>query len=214
MRDPLNAVGPIRSRLRRAELLLGALAVAQMQLAATGFAAPAAATPASSWPADSVHQADVALETSRGERTTLAATGGQVRIVSMFYASCAAACPLTVSTLRRIDNELTAGERARLAILLVTFDPEHDDPSVLLEFAGQHHIDDSRWTLGRASLADTRKLASALDIRYRRLDDGNFNHSTVLVLLDWSGRVLARTDRMGTPDPAFVAAVRKALGGV
>jgi hypothetical protein len=33
------------------------------------------------------------------------------------------------------------------------------------------------------------------------------------VLLDPAGRVLARTDQMGTPDPAFVAAVRKALGG-
>jgi protein SCO1/2 len=192
--------------------MLGTLALALMLLASPEFAANAATPPASSWPADSVHQADVALETSRGEQTTLAATGGHVRIVTMFYASCAAACPLNVDTVRRIDGELTAQERARLAILLVTFDPQHDDPSALREFAGQHRIDDARWTLSRASLADTRKLAGVLDIRYRELDDGNFNHSTVLVLLDPAGRVLARTDRMGTPDPAFVAAVRKALG--
>jgi protein SCO1 len=196
--------------------MLDAPAMALMLLAstaATEFAVNAATPPASSWPADSVHQADVALETSRGDQTSLAATGGHVRIVTMFYASCAAVCPLTVDTLRRIDGELTASERTRLAVLLVTFDPQHDDPSVLREFAGQHHIDDARWTLGRASLADTRKLAGALDIRYRELDDGNFNHSTVLVLLDPAGRVLARTERMGTPDPAFVAAVRKALSG-
>jgi len=212
MRKQLTAERLVHSRRAAAS---GALAVAAVLglMSSSGLAANAPPAPAASWPADSVHQADVALETSRGDQTTLAATGGHVRIVSMFYASCAAACPLTVDTLRRIDGELTAQERARLAILLVTFDPEHDDPAALREFAGQHRIEDARWTLGRASLADTRKLAGALDIRYRELDDGNFNHSTVLVLLDPVGRVLARTTRMGTPDPQFMAAVRKALGG-
>jgi protein SCO1/2 len=44
------------------------------------------------------------------------------------------------------------------------------------------------------------------------LEDGEFNHTSALVLLDANGRVLARTEQMGTrPDPEFVTAVRKAL---
>ena len=176
-------------------------------------AATSSAAVTSPWPTDSLHRVDVSLETAQGSRTTLAATGGKVRIVTMFYASCTAACPLNIDTLRRIDGELSPAERARLSILLVTLDPQHDEPAVLREFAAQHRIEEGRWTLGRASVADTRKLAGALDVRYRQLEDGDFNHSTVLVLLDPSGRVLGRSDKMGTPDTEFVSDIRKALSG-
>jgi protein SCO1/2 len=57
-----------------------------------------------------------------------------------------------------------------------------------------------------------RAVAGLLGIRYRELADGDFNHTTALVLLDADGRIVARTERVGgKPDPAFVAAVRRAL---
>ena len=52
-----------------------------------------------------------------------------------------------------------------------------------------------------------------LGIRYRLLADGEFNHSSALILVDANGRILARTEKIGSkPDPEFVAAVRKAVG--
>ena len=49
-------------------------------------------------------------------------------------------------------------------------------------------------------------------IRYRTLADGDFNHTSALVLLDADGRVVARTERIGfAPDPAFLAAMRNTL---
>ena len=55
--------------------------------------------------------------------------------------------------------------------------------------------------------------AGVLGIRYRQLADGEFNHTSALVLLDADGRVAARTEIIGSkPDPAFVASVRKAVG--
>ena len=54
-------------------------------------------------------------------------------------------------------------------------------------------------------------LAGVLGVRYRELADGEFNHTSALILLDAEGRVLARTEKMGAkPDPEFVAAVRRA----
>ena len=47
-----------------------------------------------------------------------------------------------------------------------------------------------------------RKLAGVLGIRYRELADGEFNHTSALVLLDAEGRVLARTEKLGaSPGP-------------
>lgn len=62
---------------------------------------------------------------------------------------------------------------------------------------------------------DVRAVAGVLGIRYRALTDGEFNHTSALVLLDEEGRILARTEQMGTkPDPEFLAAVRKATAPV
>ena len=69
----------------------------------------------------------------------------------------------------------------------------------------------SLW-LVRPEPQDVRAIAGLLGIRYRALADGEFNHTSALVLLDADGRVVARTERVGgLPDPAFLAAVRRTL---
>jgi protein SCO1/2 len=172
---------------------------------------PAAQRIAAAWPSDSLHHVDVPLQTSQGRTTTFAATAGRVRLVTMFYATCPVMCQLTIDTLRSIDRSLTPRERARLGVVLLTMDPERDSVESLHEVAEQRHLDEERWILARASEPDTRLLAGVLGIRYRQLDDMNFEHSSVMILLDPQGRVLARGNTGGTPDPEFVAAVRQAL---
>jgi protein SCO1/2 len=120
------------------------------------------------------------------------------------------ACPLIVDTLRNLDAALTPSERAQVDVLMVSMDPERDSPAALAALARERRITDPRWTLARASPGDTRKLAAMLGIQYRKLDTGNFDHSSVLVLLDPQGRVLARSQKLGMPEPAFLAQVRKA----
>ena len=57
-----------------------------------------------------------------------------------------------------------------------------------------------------------RKTAAVLGVRYRALANGEFNHSSVLILLDADGRIVARTEKMGrVPDPEFLAKVRATL---
>lgn len=175
----------------------------------TSFALSAAGN-AAEWPADSLYHVDVAMQTSLGTDTRFAANEGRARVVSMFYATCPMACPLTIETLRHIEHALSPGERARLGIVLVTLDPERDTPAALHALARERRVDEKRWTLARVSPSDTRKLAAALGVQYRQLDDGNFDHSSVLILLDASGRMLARSGKMGVPDPGFIEAVRKA----
>ena len=75
----------------------------------------------------------------------------------------------------------------------------------------ERRLDATRWQLLQPRPEDLRALAGILGIRYRSLADGEFNHTTTLVLLDAEGRILARTDRLGADgDPEFMAAVRRA----
>jgi protein SCO1/2 len=162
-------------------------------------------------PTDSVYHLDVPLTDQDARESTFAAGRGRVRIVSMFYANCPYVCPMIVETLKRTERELDDDARARLAVLLVTLDPERDDPAALAKVAAQRKLDTARWTLARTAPEDVRKLAAVLGIQYRQLENREFNHSSALILLDADGRVLARSSKLGETDPDFVRAVSAAL---
>ena len=163
-------------------------------------------------PGDSVLQIGGAFTDQSNRSFRLVARRGKPQLVSMFYASCQYVCPLLIETGAAITRALPSTDRNRLDVLLVTLDPARDTPKVLARVAQEHGVDTGRWTLARADEGVVRQLAAALDVRYRRLESGDFNHTTVWVLLDANGRMLARTeDLTTTPDPQFIAAVRAAL---
>lgn len=164
-------------------------------------------------PRDSVYQLPVALVDQNGSTFSWADRRGKVQLVSMFYTSCQYVCPLIVDSGKAVEKSLMPDERARLGILLISMDPRRDTPVALRQIVKQRSLDPARWTLATPAGKDVRSIAGILGIRYRALADGEFNHTSALVLLDAEGRVLARSERMGSqPDPVFVAAVRTAVG--
>src|SRR3989338_5688031 len=64
---------------------------------------------------------------------------------------------------------------------------------------------------GRGPPADTvREIAAVLGIKYRRLADGLFNHSSVITLLDPDGVVLVRDEAIGGSHAALLRSLRAA----
>lgn len=174
-------------------------------------AAPAASTTTNAaLPGNSVYQLPVTLTDQDNRSFELAARRGQPMVISMFYTSCQFVCPMLIETIRATTERLSSDERARLSSMLVSFDPERDSVDVLKSVAAKRGLDSS-WTLARTDAASVRKLAAALGIQYRLLADGEFNHSTVLILLDGQGRVVARSNKMGTVDPAFLKLLQKTV---
>lgn len=172
---------------------------------------PAQAEAPAALPGDSIYQLDVPLVDQDGETHALPSLRGQPRIISMFYASCPYMCPLIIDTARITERKLDPEQRKKLSVLLVSMDAKRDDPAALTALARQRKIDTSEWTLARTDAANVRKLAAVLGIQYRELDDGEFSHSSVLILLDAEGRIVARTETMGKTDPEFVEAVERVL---
>ncbi len=162
-------------------------------------------------PTDSIYQLNVLVTDQDDRELRLPALRGQVRIVSMFYASCPYVCPLTISTLERIEKALTPAQRANLGVVLISLDPQRDTSAALKTLALERNLDETRWRLLHTDGVAVRKIAAVLGIQYRQLENQDFNHSSALILLDADGRVLARSSQMGDPDPDFVAAVAATL---
>ncbi|HVI25147.1 MAG TPA: SCO family protein [Xanthomonadaceae bacterium] len=186
-------------------------AACALLLALPAFAAaPAQAAPL---PRESVYQLPVKLTDAQGRQYDWRSLRGKPRVVSMFYTSCQFICPLIVDAGKAIEKQLTPAQQQRVGFLLVSMDPARDTPAALKKIETARKLDPKRWTLASPAPGDVRAVAGVLGVRYRQLEDGEFNHSTVLVLLDADGRELARTEQVGSKtDPEFLAAVRKATG--
>ena len=176
---------------------------------------PAAIAREAPLPPDSVYQLQAQMVDQAGHAQAWRAQRGKPRLVSMFYTSCPYMCPLIVESGKAVERQLTPAERDRIGITLVSLDPARDTPKALQALAGKRQLDANRWSLLAPREDDVRAIAGVLGVRYRKLDNGEFNHSSELILLDADGRILARSDKVGTvPDPGFVAQVRRALAPV
>lgn len=163
-------------------------------------------------PGDSVYQLPLRLTDQDARSFDWGTRRGKPQLVSMFYASCRYICPLIIDSGKGIEAQLSPAEQGRLGILLISMDPARDDPAALKSVASRRELDLGRWTLASPPPQSVRSVAGVLGIRYRQLADGEFNHTSELVLLDADGRIVARTDKMGSKaDPDFLAAVRRTL---
>jgi len=160
---------------------------------------------------DSLYRLDAVLVDQNDKSFALHERAGKPQLVSMFYTSCQYVCPLIIDTMKKTQAALPAADRDKLAVLLVSFDPERDTPARLSEVFGERKLDAASWTLARTDERSVRKLAALLGIQYRALANREINHSSALVLLDAGGTIVARTDQIGAIDPAFVQALQRAL---
>jgi len=167
---------------------------------------------AASLPGNSIYQLPMKLTQQDGAQTSLAAAlRGKPTVITMFYASCDGVCPMIAFSMRRMEAALEVSQRDRLHWVMVSFDPERDTPKVLREFAATNRLNEPRWRLARAEEADVRNLAAVLGIRYRKLPNGAFSHSTDIILLDADGVIRARTANLSQLDADFMRALRKEL---
>jgi protein SCO1 len=163
-------------------------------------------------PSDSIYQINNTFTNQDNRDFKLVERRGKPQIVAMFYTSCRYICPLIIDSAKAVEHSLSPAEQKNLSILLISMDPARDTPEALMFIAKKRKLDTSRWTLARTDANGVRTIAALLSVRYRVLSDGEFNHTSALILLDAEGRVLARTETLGSkPDPEFLAAVKKVL---
>ena len=160
-------------------------------------------------PNDSIYQLEIPLTNQDGKPTTLIEHRGQPLLISMFYTGCQFVCPRIIDALKKTEASLTPAERKNTKVLMLTFDPEHDDVAALKTVATERGLPSPQWTLARTDDRHVRKLAAALGVQYRELPNGDFNHTSVLILLDAEGHIVAKTSTIGEADTEFVNQVKK-----
>jgi protein SCO1 len=162
------------------------------------------------YPSDSIYNLEAKLTNQSGAAHGLDLYSGKPVLITMFYASCPMACPIIIDTLRAVEHAVPA-EARELRVLMVSIDPEKDTVPALYALSQERRIDVGRWTLARTEPATVRKIAALLSIQYRKLPDGNFNHSSTITLLTAGGVIAAQSSQLGKADAALVTAIRETV---
>jgi protein SCO1/2 len=177
-------------------------------LLGTGLIATAQAAEPAPLPATSIYRIPpLTLVDQDGHSFSFASLVGTPRLLGMFYASCQMACPVEIETIKQIERAVAKAGGKSIPVVLVSFDPAHDDVAALRKAAVQHGVSAPEFLLTRAMTGDIGMLGGVLGISWRPLPGGGFQHNVVVALLDREGRIIATDPANGRIDPAFVAAI-------
>ncbi len=149
--------------------------------------AVATATPAV-LPAKSLYQIDTTWTNDAGEAVTLASLRGHPVVLAMFFANCEYACPVLVSDMQRLRQQLPADVRESTRFVLVSFDPARDTPAALKAYRARSALD-AGWTLLHGDSAAVQELAMLLGVKYKQDARGQFSHSNLITVLNREGEI-------------------------
>lgn len=125
---------------------------------------------------------DLTLVAGNGERVSLADFQGDYLIVFFGYTNCPDVCPLTMARLGSIYRSLEEPEG--LEVVMVTVDPERDDPGRIDGYAKGFHPDFVGLGGDEESLS---RAAERFFVGHNHQADGLIAHNTQVLLVDRDG---------------------------
>ena len=138
---------------------------------------------------------DFTLMDQRRGTISLSALKGKVVAITFIYTRC----PLPNFCFRASNNfgvlhRRFAGRMGKdLVLLSVTFDPEHDQPETLAEYAQTWTNDATGWHFLTGPSADVKKLCREFGVNSWQ-DEGLLTHSLHTVIVDRQGRIAANLE--------------------
>jgi protein SCO1 len=138
---------------------------------------------------------DFTLIDQNRQRVTFSQFSGKVVAITFIYTSC----PLPNFCFRMSNNfgvlqKRNASRMGKdLVLLSISFDPEHDQPDVLAEYARTWTKDQTGWYFLTGPLADVQKVCWSFGMNFSQ-DEGFLTHSLHTVVIDRQGRIAANLE--------------------
>ena len=160
-------------------------------------------------PAESLYSIKDSFQTQDNNVITLAHFQGKPTIVGMIFTHCAYACPRLTADIKNIEDSLKS-DNGNINYLLVSFDPDRDNPGQLKKFADSLKLD-KNWTLLHGSDEAVRTLSVLLNIQYEKDGEGNFSHSNIISVLDKQGKLVFQKEGLNASQSATIVSIKNML---
>ncbi len=146
---------------------------------------------------------------SAGGPVDTKALRGKVLLIYFGYTHCPDVCPASLAAAAQALNTMSAEERAKVRLIMVSVDPERDTPERLKDYAAYFHPEMLGVTGTAEEVAAVAKAYGAGYIRQPARPDGSYavDHTTRTYVVAPDGKLAARLE-LGTPADKFVETVR------
>jgi protein SCO1/2 len=136
---------------------------------------------------------DATLTSDDGSLLSLSAWRDQAVAITFIYIRCPLPqfCPMMDRRFAEIQKAVTADPalKARVRLLSVSFDPEHDTPAAMKAHAGTLGADPSIWRFATAAPDIVDPFAARFGVNVIRERDGTITHNLRTVIVAPGGRV-------------------------
>ncbi len=150
---------------------------------------------------------DVQLTDQDGRAFAFPGPEGRALIVTFVYTRCPLPdyCPLMSLQFQQLQSLLEDRLGDRLGLVSISFDPDHDTPNVLKEYAARYTRDTSTWTFATGTTDQIGALTRYFGVSYEQ-NGAQFDHNLMTALLGSDGRVVhVWTGNSWTPQEVLVA---------
>lgn len=158
---------------------------------------------------ESVFLLESQWENQNKEQKKLSDYGGKIIVGAMIFTNCPSACPRIVADLKIIESSLSEEERTRIQFLLISMDPERDNPAQMGRFANDHRL--NGWEIIRSDKPATMEIANVLGVRVKPLKEGGFDHSNVIQLLNNKGEIVFQQQGLNIDPDKTLMEIRRLL---
>jgi protein SCO1/2 len=117
-------------------------------------------------------------------------------------------CPAATMKMTALQKAARAAGVTNLELISISFDPAHDTPGVLKEYAEVRGIDTTNFTFLTGPDAAVRQLLVQMGI-IREFEGDTIRHTLATLLIDERGRIIQRVDGSQWQPEEFIARMKK-----
>jgi protein SCO1 len=141
------------------------------------------------------HVPNFKLTDQDGRSVTLSQFSGKVVALTFTYTHCVLPnfCFRNSSNFRQLQKRFAARMGRDLILLTITFDPIHDTPEVLAQYAKTWNADPHSWRILTGNPSDISEVAGRFGMSYWS-EEGLMNHSLRTAIIDRNGDLAANLE--------------------
>ncbi len=162
------------------------------------------------WPEMSLFHLDEAWKNEESVEFRFDQLAGKPALLIMAYTSCQHTCPIIISKVLKIWDDISENQKNQIHLVLVSFDSERDTPENLKKYKKKRGLSD-QWILLNGDAKKVRKLAVTLGVSYKPDGQGDFSHSNVISLIDKKGIVVNQIMDLGKPTEPLTKKLKEIL---
>lgn len=138
---------------------------------------------------------DFTLTNQDGRPVSLSSLRGQVVAVTFIYTRCPLPdyCPRMITNLQAVERRFPDRIGTDVALVAITFDPQHDTPARMKQYATVFQADRPGWHFLTGALPDIERVCGMFGVEFWP-EEGLITHTLQTAVIDKEGKLAAAVE--------------------